>query len=53
MTEVFQGSNLDEIIDEILTHMKMQVKNPVLVNSRFVINQVLFLDVSFHQLSLT
>ena len=53
MTEIHQGSNLDEIIDEMLTHMKMQIKNPALANSRFVFDEVLFLDVNFHRLNLT
>ena len=36
MAEVFQGSNLDEILDEKLAHMRTQVENLALVNSRFV-----------------
>ena len=48
LTKVFEGSNLDEIIDKMFVHMRMQVENPALANSRFVFNQVLFLDVSFH-----
>ena len=53
MTEVFQGSDLNEIIDEMFTHMITQIMNPALVNSRFVFDQVLFQDVNFHQLNLT
>ena len=30
MTEVFQGSNLDEVIDEMFAHMKTQIENPAL-----------------------
>ena len=52
-TEIFQGSDLDEIIDEMLAHMKTHFENPALVNSRFVFNEVLFLDLNFHQLDLT
>ena len=36
MMEVFQKSDLDEIIKEMFTHMKTQVKNPVLANNMFV-----------------
>ena len=36
MTEVFEGTDLDKIIEETFTHMKTQVKNPALANSRFV-----------------
>ena len=53
MTEIHQGSDLDEIINEMLAHMKTQIENPALVNSRFVFDEVLFLDVSFYQLNLT
>ena len=53
MTEINQGSNLEEIIDEMLAHMKTQIENPALTNSRFVFDEVLFIDVSFYQLNLT
>ena len=51
--EIHQGSDLDEIIDEMLVHMKTQIKNQALTNSRFVFDKVLFLDVNFHWLDLT
>ena len=41
MMEVFQGSNLSRIIKEMFPHMKMQVKNMALVNSRFLFDRVL------------
>ena len=53
MREVFQGSYLGEIIEEMFTHMKTQVKNPTLANNRFVFDQVLFKDINFHKLNLT
>ena len=52
-TEIFQGSDLNEIVNEMFTHMKTQIENPALRNSRFVFDEVLFLDVNFHQLNLT
>ena len=51
--EIHQGSDLNEIIDEMLAHMRTQIENPALTNSRFMFNEVLFLDVNFHQLDLT
>ena len=33
--------------------MKTQIENPALTNSRFVFDEVLFLNVDFHQLNLT
>ena len=53
MMEVFQESDFGKIIEEMLTHMKTQVGNPALANSRFVFDRVLFLDINFHKLSLT
>ena len=53
MTEICQGSNLDEIVDEMIAHMKKQIENPALANSRFRFDEVLFLDVNFHRLNLT
>ena len=53
ITEIHQGSDLNEIIDEMLAHMKMQIENPALANSRFVFDEVIFLDVNFHWLDLT
>ena len=53
MIEVFPGTDLNELINEMFAHMKTQVENPALVNSRFVFDQVLFLDVNFNKLNLT
>ena len=53
MMNVHQGSNLDQIVDGMITHMKTQIENPALLNSRFRFNEVLFLDVNFHRLNLT
>ena len=53
MTEIFQGSNLNEIVNEMLAHMKTRIENPALTNSRFVFDEVLILDVNFYQLNLT
>ena len=53
MMEVFQGSSLNEVINKIFAHMRAQIKNPALANSKFMFDQVLFLDINFYQLSLT
>ena len=44
---------MDQIADEMFTHMMTQIENPALLNSRFVFDEVLFLDANFHQLNLT
>ena len=52
MTSVCNLSDLDEIVDEMIKHMKEQIENPALLNSRFVFDEVLFTNVDFHQLNL-
>ena len=42
MTNVHMGSDLDQIVDGMIAHMKTQIKNPVLLNSRFRFDDVLF-----------
>ena len=49
--DIYQGSDLNEIVNEMFTHMQMQIENPALVNSMFVFDDVLFLNVSFYQLA--
>ena len=53
MTGVHQGSDLDQIVDGMITHMMTQIENPALLNSRFRFDEVLFLDINFHQLNLS
>ena len=53
MTSVYRGSEPDQIVDRIITNMKVQMEKPALLNSRFVFNEFLYLDVNFHQLNLT
>ena len=49
MTNVYNLSDLDEIVNEMIAHMKEQIKNSALLNSRFVFDEVLFTNVDFHQ----
>ena len=52
MMSVYQGSDLDQIVDGMIANMKFQIENPALLNSRFVFDEVLYLYVNFHQLNL-
>ena len=52
MTSVQRGSDLDQTVNGMVTHMKTQIENPALLNSRFRFDEVLFLDISFHHLNL-
>ena len=53
MTSVYRGSETDQIVDGMIANMKFQIENPVLLNSRSVFDEFLYLDVNFHQLNLT
>ena len=53
MTNVYNLSDLDEIVGEMIKHTKEEIKNPALLKGRFVIDEVLFTNVDFHQLNLT
>ena len=52
MTSVYRGSETDQIVDRMIANMKFQIENPALLNSRFVFDEFLYLDVNFHQLNL-
>ena len=53
MTSVYLGSEMDQIVDRMITNIKFQIENPALPNGRFVFDEFLYLDVNFHQLNLT
>ena len=53
MTNIYNLSDMDEIVNEMIAHMNGQIENPALLNSRSVFNEVLFTSVDFHQLNLT
>ena len=36
----------------MIANMKFQIENPALLNSRFVFDEVLYLDTNFHHLNL-
>ena len=53
MMTVYNLSEINEIANEMIAHMREQIENPALLNSRFVFDEVLFMDIDFHQLNLT
>ena len=53
MMNVYRGSDLGQIVNEMIANTKFQIENPALLNSRFVFDEVLCLDANFYQLDLT
>ena len=46
MTEFHKASDIERLVDLMINHMREQIQNPALVNSRFVFEEVLFMDVN-------
>ena len=53
MLNVYNLSDMNEIVNRMITHMKQQIENPALSDSMFVFDEVLHMDVDFHRLNLT
>ena len=53
MTNIYNLNNLEEIVLEMINKMKYQIENPALLNSRFIFEEVLYMDINIHQLNLT
>ena len=53
MLNVYNFSNMNEIVNAMISHMKKQIKNLALSDSKFVFDEVVNMDVNFHRLNLT
>ena len=53
MLNIYNLSNMNEIVNAMISHMKQQIENPALLDSKFVFDEVLHMDVNFHQFNLT
>ena len=53
MTNIYNLNNLDQIVLEMINKINYQIENPALLNSRFVFEEVLYMDINIHQLNLT
>ena len=53
MTEIFEGSDLDEILEVMFASIKAQVEHPALPKSGFTLDHIMNMDIDFHRLVLT
>ena len=53
MTSIYNLNDIEGIVFEMINHMKEQIENPALLDSRFIFQEVLYMDIDFHQLNLT
>ena len=44
---VYNLSEINEIANEMIADMREQIENPALLNSRFVFDEALFMDIDF------
>ena len=52
MLNVYNLSDMNEIVNVMITHMAQQIENPALSDSKFIFNEVVRMDIDFHQLNL-
>ena len=48
MLNVHNLSDMNEIVNVMITHMAQQIENPALSDSKFIFNEVVRMDVDFH-----
>ena len=53
MMTVYSLNDKNEIVTAMIEHMAQQIENPALINSKFVFDRVLHMDIDFHRLNLT
>ena len=52
MLNVYNLSDMNEIVNAMITHMKQLIENPALLDSKFVFDEIIHMDVNFHRLNL-
>ena len=53
MVNVYNLSDMNEIVNEMIAHMKQQNENLPLSDRKFIFDEILHMDVDFHRLNLT
>ena len=53
MVNVYNLSDMNEIVNKMIAQMKQQIENPALSDSKFVFDEVIHMDDHFYQLNLT
>ena len=53
MLAVYNLSDMGEIVSEMMEHMQQQIEIPALIDSKFVFDGVIHMDINFHRLNLT
>ena len=48
MLNIYNLSDMNEIVSQMISHMAQQIENSALSDSNFVFDEVLHMDVNFH-----
>ena len=51
MLAVYNLSDMNEIVSEMIKHMKQQIENPALKDSKFVFDEVIHMNIDFHRIN--
>ena len=52
MTEFFEASDINDLIQRMLTYIKAQTENPRIPESGFTLDKIMHLYINFHRLAL-
>ena len=52
MIEFFEGSDMNDLIQGMLAHMKTHIENPQMPESDFSLDKIMHLYINFHRLAL-
>ena len=53
MTEIFDASNINDIMERMLAFIKAQTHNPTFSENGFTLDKIMHLYINFHRLVLT
>ena len=53
MTEFFDASDINDLIERTLAYIKAQTENPKFPESGFTLDKIMHLYINFHRLALT
>ena len=53
MTEFFDASDINDVIQRMLAYIKAQTENPKFTESGFTLDKIMHLYINFHELALT
>ena len=53
MLIIYNLSDMNEMVNAMITHMVQQIENLALADSKFIFDEMLPMDIDFHRLNLT